>query len=321
MIAVIIPCYRTRAYILPLIAQIGTEVDRIYVIDDACPEKTGTYVEKECCDPRVIVIFHGHNQGVGGAVVSGYRQALEDGAEIVIKLDGDGQMNPALIPRFISPILNGTADYTKGNRFFDLRLLTSMPKIRLLGNAGLSFICKLCTGYWNMMDPTNGYTAIHVSVLKLLPLHKLDKRYFFESDILFRLNTVRAVVYDIPMQSKYEGEVSSLRIGEVILAFPLKYINRLWKRIFYSYFLRDFNVGSIALVVGSLLFSFGVVQGAIAWYHSIISGIPATSGTVMLASLPIILGFQSLLAAINFDVANVPKDPVQKLFNHELPNT
>lgn len=317
MIAVVIPCYRTKAYILPLIAQLGTEVDKIYVIDDACPEMTGKYVKTECRDPRLTVLFHTKNLGVGGAVVTGYRQALHDGASIVLKLDGDGQMDPNLIPKFIAPIVSGKADYVKGNRFFDLQLLSAMPKVRLIGNAALSFINKACTGYWNVMDPTNGYTAIHANILRSMPLHKLDKRYFFESDLLFRLSILRAVVYDLPIKAKYDGEVSSLRIGRVILGFPPKYVVRFFKRIFYSYFLRDFNVGTIELLVGMLLCTVGVLYGACSWYRSLTSGIPATSGTVMLASLPIILGFQSLLAALNYDVANVPKEPLHKLLNDQ----
>ncbi|MBD2021111.1 glycosyltransferase family 2 protein [Leptolyngbya sp. FACHB-36] len=310
MIAVVIPCYRTKAFILPLLAQIGQDVDRIYVVDDACPERTGLYVKECCCDPRLTVIFHAENQGVGGAVLSGYVKAIDDGATVIVKLDGDGQMDPSLLPKFVIPILNGKADYVKGNRFFDLQLLESMPLIRLIGNAALSFISKACTGYWDIMDPTNGYTAVHAKILRMLPLHKIDKRYFFESDLLFRLSIVRAVVCDMPMKAKYEDEVSSLRINRVLAEFPGKYVNRFFKRIFYSYFLRDFNVGSVELLVGLFLMTIGALFGIYHWYTSNQTGIPATSGTVMLASLPIILGFQSLLAAVSYDVCNVPKRPV-----------
>ncbi|MDX2232650.1 MAG: glycosyltransferase family 2 protein [Leptolyngbyaceae cyanobacterium bins.349] len=317
VIAVVIPCYKTKPYILAVIAQIDAEVDRIYVIDDACPQQTGNYVKETCGDRRVSVVFHAHNQGVGGAVVSGYQQALQDGATIIVKLDGDGQMNPKLIPQLIRPILNGRADYAKGNRFFDLRSLHPMPTTRLIGNTGLSFINKLCSGYWQIMDPTNGFTAIHAQVLTLMPLHKLSKRYFFESDVLFRLSTIRAVVYDVPMQAKYDGEVSSLNISRVFLEFPGKYANRFFKRIFYTYFLRDFNAGSLQLVVGLTLISVSSIFGMGAWHRSIMTGIPATSGTVMLASLPIILGFQALLAALNYDVVHVPKEPLHLMFDEE----
>ncbi|MBD1937972.1 glycosyltransferase family 2 protein [Microcoleus sp. FACHB-68] len=313
-VAVVIPCFNVKKHILEVIDKIGSEVNLIYVIDDKCPEATGDYVNSYCQDSRVKVIFHPTNRGVGGAVVSGYREAIAAGATIIIKIDGDGQMEPALIPKFIKPIAGDLADYVKGNRFFDLDLLASMPKLRLIGNALLSFVSKMCSGYWDIMDPTNGYTAIHASVLKMIPLHKLDKRYFFESDMLFRLNTVRAVVYDLPMAAKYGEEISHLKIGRVMLIFPCKYINRFFKRIFYNYFLRDFNIGSVELIVAIILISLGLIFGLYNWYLSIQRGIPATSGTVMLASLPIILGFQSLLAAINYDVTNVPKMPVHKIW-------
>lgn len=314
-IAVVIPCFKVKKYILEVLAKIGSDVHIIYVIDDRCPEGTGDFVKSRCQDSRVKVIFHSTNKGVGGAVISGYREAMADGATIIIKVDGDGQMEPALIPRFIKPIAGGVADYVKGNRFFDLDSLVSMPKLRLIGNAGLSFINKMASGYWDIMDPTNGYTAIHSSALKMIPLHKIDKRYFFESDMLFRLNTVRAVVYDLPMAAKYGEEISHLKISRVILAFPCKYINRFLKRIFYNYFLRDFNIGSVELIVSLILIVLGSAFGFYNWYLSIHRGIPATSGTVMLASLPIILGFQSLLAAINYDVTNIPRMPVHKIWD------
>lgn len=312
-IAVVIPCYRVKKHILNVIYKIPPEVDKIYIIDDECPENTGIYVQESTEDTRIKIIFHPTNKGVGGAVISGYREALADGAQIIIKLDGDGQMEPALIPQFIKPIKHGIADYVKGNRFFDLDLLTSMPKLRLIGNAGLSFINKMASGYWDIMDPTNGYTAIHSSVLKMLPLHKIDKRYFFESDMLFRLNTIRAVVYDLPMAAKYEDEKSQMKISRIILTFPGKYINRILKRIFYNYFLRDFNIGSVELIAAIILISIGSIFGIYNWYLSLITNITATSGTVMLASLPIILGFQSLLAAINYDVTNIPRIPIHKI--------
>lgn len=312
-IAVVIPCYRVKKHILELLSKIPPEVEKIYIIDDECPEKTGLHVQNSTQDPRIKIIFHTTNKGVGGAVISGYREAIADGAKIIIKIDGDGQMEPALIPQFIKPIKNGIADYVKGNRFFDLDLITSMPKLRLIGNAGLSFINKIASGYWDIMDPTNGYTAIHSSVLKMLPLHKIDKRYFFESDMLFRLNTIRAVVYDLPMAAKYGDEKSQMKISRIILTFPGKYIKRIFKRIFYNYFLRDFNIGSVELMAAIILITLGTTFGLYNWHLSLTKNIPATSGTVMLASLPIILGFQSLLAAINYDVTNIPRIPLHKI--------
>lgn len=312
MVSVVIPSYRVKKHILGLIERIGSEVGKIYVVDDRCPESSGKHVEENCRDERVEVIFHEKNKGVGGAVISGYKRALEQGASIAIKLDGDGQMDPALIPQFIAPIQRGEADYVKGNRFFNLESLSRMPRLRLFGNSALSLINKFVNGYWNVMDPTNGYTAIHANALKLLPLDKIEERYFFESDMLFRLGVVRAVVYDLPMSAHYADEQSSLKISQVLFEFPPKYMKRFFKRLFYNYFLRDFHAATIELVLGTILFLFGVVAGIIFWVQSVSSGQVATSGSVMLAALPVILGTQLLLSALNFDIQNIPEKPLSK---------
>lgn len=308
--AVVIPCYRVRRHIEDVLAGIGPEVDGIFVVDDCCPEGTGRFVEETVKDPRVRVIFHAENRGVGGAMITGYRAALEAGAEIVVKLDGDGQMDARLVPQLTAPLRAKTADYAKGNRFFHPDYLLRMPKIRVLGNTLLSFANKLISGYWDLMDPANGFTAIHRTALQLLPLEKIDPRYFFESDMLFRLNVARAVVTDMPMRAVYAGEKSNLRIGRVLLVFPWLYLNRWVKRLFFNYFLRDFNAGTLALVFGLILVTFGTVFGLYHWLAGEFSGTEATAGTVMLAALPVILGFQLLLFFLQFDILSVPKKPL-----------
>ena len=185
-VAVVIPCYRVVPFILDVIGRIGPEVHAIYCVDDACPDDSGEHVRAGCVDPRVVVkTTDSRNQGVGGATMTGYRTALQAGADVIVKLDGDGQMKPEMIRRFLRPIVLGRADYTKGNRFFKIESLRSMPRLRLFGNAGLSFFTKLSSGYWHIMDPTNGYVAIHQRVLGEL-IEKISARYFFESDLLFR---------------------------------------------------------------------------------------------------------------------------------------
>lgn len=192
----------------------------IYVVDDGCPEKQGPSSNNIAVhDARVKVIYHECNKGVGGAVLTGYAKAIVDGANIIVKLDGDGQMNPDLIPNFIQPILDYECDYTKGNRFYDARYLREMPAIRIFGNAVLSFFTKFSTGYWNLFDPTNGYTAIHSAIASRLVVSKISHRYFFESDILFRLSIIRAAVQDVPMESRYRDEVSNLRVRKILFEF------------------------------------------------------------------------------------------------------
>jgi glycosyltransferase involved in cell wall biosynthesis len=263
-------------------------------------------------DSRICCLVHEQNMGVGAAVVTGYKQALKDGAEVIVKLDGDGQMDPAGIPRLIGPIARGEADYVKGNRFYHLEGLRTMPFLRLIGNAGLSFLSKMSSGYWELFDPTNGYTAIHASLVGELPLDKLSRRYFFESDILFRLNVLRAAVTEVPMEARYADEGSSLSLLKTLVQFPLFHARNCLKRIFYNYFLRGFSMASINLVVGLALLTFGVVFGVTKWVVSIESSAFASPGTVMLAGLPVLLGCQLLLSFIAFDIANVPHIPIHQ---------
>jgi glycosyltransferase involved in cell wall biosynthesis len=320
-VSVVIPCYKVREHILGVIRRVPESVSTIYVVDDCCPEGTGRYVQSHCDDPRLQpVIFHEQNEGVGGAMISGYRAALAAGSTVIVKIDGDGQMDPRLVDRFVEPIVAGRADYTKGNRFFDIELVASMPRVRLFGNSVVSLINKLVCGYWNIMDPSNGYTAIHATALRHLPLDRIAPRYFFESDMLFQLNIARAVVMDIPMKARYGAETSNMSIANVALKFPGKYVVRFFKRIFYNYFLRDFNAGTVELVLGALLIAAGVSYGILRWSMSFESGIAATSGQVMLSALPILLGFQLLISAVAFDISHVPTIPLHVLMAPSRPH-
>ncbi len=311
-IAVVIPCYRVRAHVLDVIAAIGPEVAAIYAVDDACPDGSGTLVSRECRDPRVTVLTHTVNQGVGGATLTGMHRAAEEGATVVVKIDGDGQMDPALLPRIVRPILEGEADYAKGNRFHDLDQLREMPTVRLIGNAALSFFSKLSSGYWNVFDPTNGYVAIQGDVLMALPRDKIARRYFFESDMLFRLNLARAVVVDVPMAARYRDETSHLKIGEEIPRFLAAHLRNFAKRLFYSYVLRDVSIASIYLLLALLLLPAGVLLGVAGWSWNAAHGVPATAGTVMLAGLPVMLGVQFLVAFLAYDTGAVPQRPIHK---------
>ena len=306
-IAVLIPSYKVKSHILEVIRLIGPEVCKIYVVDDCCPDGSGDFVIQHCTDERVIVLRNPVNLGVGGAVMTGYRAAIADGIDIIVKIDGDGQMDPSLISDFVSPIIAGNADYTKGNRFFNLEKISEMPKIRLFGNAVLSFMTKLSSGYWELYDPTNGYTAIHSEVAKHLPLDKISQRYFFETDMLFRLNTLGAVVIDIPMDAKYEDEVSNLKVSKVIGEFLLKHIRNFGKRIFYNYYLRGMSLASIELPFGLILLTTGSTFGISHWIESLQQNVPTPAGTVMLSALPVIIGFQLLLAFIGHDISSSPR--------------
>lgn len=314
-VAVVVPAYRVRNRILGVLSDMPKWINSIYVVDDACPEHSGDFVEAHCDDRRVRVLRHEINMGVGGAVMTGYMRALQDGADVLVKMDGDGQMDPLLLPQLLGPIVRGEADYTKGNRFYDLDRISRMPVMRLVGNAVLSFMTKISSGYWDIFDPTNGYTALHARVAAKLPLQKISQRYFFETDMLFRLNTIRAVVVDVPMDARYEGESSSLRIGRIAHEFLLKHLRNTGKRIFYNYFLRDLSLASLLLLAGLGFVTAGGALGISYWYRSYASGIPTLPGSVTLVALLVIIGIQLLLGFLAQDISSVPRKPLHALLS------
>ena len=311
-IAVVIPSFRVTNQILDVLSGIGPEVSNIFVVDDSCPDNSGDFVEKNSKDKRVTVLRHRENQGVGGAVITGYKAALEAGVDIVVKVDGDGQMDPALIPTLVEPILAGEADYAKGNRFDSLEDLYEMPRLRIFGNAVLSLWSKQSTGYWRITDPTNGFTAIHRKALENIHLDKLRKTYFFESDMLFRLSIINAVVTDVPMKARYGEEKSHLKIRKVLVEFPIRHTINLLKRIFYRYYLREWSIASIELPVGLSLLVFGVWFGIASFIEASGAGRATTVGQVTVAAIGIILGVQLLLSFLAFDVSSEPKIPRQR---------
>lgn len=312
-VAVVIPCYRVRGQILEVLAGIPAQVERVFVIDDHCPDDSGGFVRERCADPRVSVHRNPRNLGVGGAVMAGYQLAADAGMDVVVKMDGDGQMDPAALPALIAPIVRGEADYTKGNRFYDLAQIGRMPRARIFGNAALSFLTKISSGYWDVFDPTNGYTALQARLVDKLPLGKISRRFFFETDMLFRLNLLRAVVVDVPMDAKYGAETSNLRIGKVLFDFSIKHVRNTFKRIFYGYFLRDLSLASIELLMGALFLGSGVLMGAYHWTESARTGVTASAGTVTLVALLVIVGIQLVLGFLAYDIASVPRRPIHRV--------
>ena len=316
-IAAIIPCYRVRNEAAEVVAGALEHADHAFVVDDCCPEQTGDLIEATFSSDPVPVLRHKKNKGVGGATITGYKAALSAGYDIFVKIDGDGQMDLDYLPALIRPVVSGDADYSKGTRFYGKRYLERMPMVRLLGNSMLSMLNKISSGYWNLMDPTNGYTALSRTAALDVEWWKVAKGYFFESDLLFRLNISRAVVQDVPIPARYGQENSSLSVHRAIPKFLLGHVKNFGKRYFYNYLLRDFSVGTVHSILGGGLLLFGVIFGIFAWVVSHQSGQNASVGTVMLATLPIILGFQLLLAALSFDIANVPTKPLQRLLPSE----
>jgi glycosyltransferase involved in cell wall biosynthesis len=305
-IAIVVPCYKVVKNADDLFARFGPEVHKIYAVDDACPENSGKYIEQNIKDPRIEVIYNKNNLGVGGAVLKGFQRARDDGFDIAVKIDGDGQMDPSLIQNFVRPIEKGMADYTKGNRFYNPSHLKSMPFRRLLGNAILSFVSKFSTGYWDIFDPTNGYIALNLNLLDWVDINKIDQRYFFETDLLFRVGLAKARVIDIPMVAIYEDEQSNLNGFSEAFRFMKGHLRNFSKRILYDYFLRDFSIASLELLIGLISLTFGLLYG-LANMHG---DTPASAGVVMLAALPFLTGIMLLLSFINYDVRKTPKTPM-----------
>jgi dolichol-phosphate mannosyltransferase len=308
VVAVVIPTYKAASHIEEVIGGLPQLVDHIIVVDDHCPEKSGEIAKRLAAkDSRIVVIFHEKNLGVGGAVATGYRKSLELDCDVVVKMDSDGQMDPQHLPALINPVASGEAGYAKGNRFVDFSALRSMPTLRLMGNSALSFMVKAASGYWNIMDPTNGYTAISADALRKVNLDKVARGFFFETDMLIRLNVHNVTIKDVAIPARYGTEKSNLNIGRILARFPFLLAKGLLRRFVLKYMIYDFNMASVYTIAGVPMILWGLVFGLIKWITNAMAGIPTPTGTVMLAVLPLILGTQFIIAAINIDIQNTPK--------------
>jgi glycosyltransferase involved in cell wall biosynthesis len=308
-IAVVVPAFCEAATIVQTISALPAFVDHIVAIDDASTD--GTYDALQTIrDSRLVLLKLPENGGVGAATLTGFTKAIALNADILVKMDGDGQMDPAQLPSFLDPILRGDADYVKGNRFVHTRELIQMPMLRRLGNIGLSFMTKLASGYWAIFDPSNGYVAIHSAVAKLLDPNRIHKRFFFESSVLLELGLHRAVVRDVYMPARYGDETSTLSERRALFEFPPLLFKGFLRRIMIQYFIRDFSAVSLFLIVGLCSTIFGVSWGVYHWILSAETQILTSTGTVMIAVLPIILGIQLLLQAAVLDIQNSPTEPL-----------
>ncbi|MGI9158973.1 MAG: glycosyltransferase family 2 protein [Saprospiraceae bacterium] len=307
-IALVIPCYNVATHIAQVIEGLPAFISWIIAVEDCSNDDTAAVLERlQMSNPRLICLRHEVNQGVGGAMLSGYEKALELGAAVVVKIDGDGQMDPGNIELLVKPLLKGKADFAKGNRFRDFRALRAMPIGRRIGNLGLSFIIKAASGYWHIFDPTNGFTAIKNETLAALDFSKIHKRYYFETSMLQELYFVNAVVQDVPMKARYGEEISGLSTVKTLFEFPPKLLLAVVRRILLKYYLIDFNVASLYLLVGLPLFLVGLAHGLANYFRYLSLHVGAPTGTVVIPTLMIILGFQLLLAAVSFDVNNYPQ--------------
>lgn len=301
-----IPMYDVAPHINGVIGGIPDFVDDIIAVDDAATDDTAGIVQA-ISDPRLTLVRHPVNQGVGAATVTGFRTALDRGADVLVKMDGDGQMDPNQIAALLNPIVSEGYAYAKGNRFLHEDALRDMPRIRLLGSFFLTFLSKLASGYWHLFDPANGYVAIDAAMLRNVPLERLARRYFFENDMLIHLNVFRARVKDVAMPARYGSERSSLRVGRALATFPLFLARGFWYRVYERHVLREFSAVAVFWFLGTVLLTWGTVFGAITWARSIAFHEVATTGTVMLSVLPFILGFQLALQAVLAEIQESPR--------------
>lgn len=301
-IAVAIPCYKVEQHLPHVVAGLPSFVDHVLLVDDHSPDGTPALVDRlAASDPRITALHHPVNQGVGGAMKSAYRKAIEMNVDVVVKVDGDGQMDAS----YIEPLVQALADaeFSKGNRLFDRRQLHRMPAVRRMGNMGIGFMVKAASGYWNVSDPVNGFFAIRTATLRLMDLDRLADRFFFESSQLIELHYTGARIAEVPMPAIYADERSNLSIGKTLLSFPPRLLGAYIRRLHLSYFVFDFNICSLYLLVGLPSFLFGLVFGLCEWIHYASISSPSPTGTIMVAVLTFVLGFQMLLAAAQYDIS------------------
>jgi len=305
-IHVVVPAYNEQSLVGRVVESMPAWVDRIFVVDDCSTDATARAATTSG-DPRVTLLRTPQNVGVGGATVLGYRHALDAGADVVVKMDGDGQMAPEALPALLDAVLEGGADYAKGNRFLQRELVHRMPFERIVGNVVLTFLTKLASGYWQVFDPQNGYTAVRAAVLRVLPLDRLHPGFFFENDMLVRLNVHNFRVIDVPTPTVYGEERSHLSIPAVMSTFPLLLIRRFFFRVIEKYVIRDFSPIALFLFVGLASLAFGTILGVGLWVHAYRTGLPTPTGSIILFLLAEVVGFQLCLQAIVLDIQASPR--------------
>lgn len=306
-IAAVVPAYKEEAMIARVVETMPDYVDHIVIVDDCSPDDTSAAALAPG-DPRVTLIRHKVNQGVGGAIITGHRAALELGADVNVIMAGDAQMDPDHLPQLLDRVTDDGYGFAKANRFFSPESFHGMPKYRVFGNIALSFLTKLASGYWHLFDPQNGYTAIRAEVLRRLPLENVARRYSFENDLLIHLNILQVSAVDVPIPAVYGDEVSSIRLSRVIPELLSLLTRGFWRRIWYRYVLWSFSPIALLLVGGLMLFGFGFVV-AIWVCFQIASSVVATAATVMLAALPLMVGTQMLLSSLQLDIQASPSKP------------
>jgi glycosyltransferase involved in cell wall biosynthesis len=300
-VAVVVPAFNEERLIGDTIAGIPAFVDRIYVVDDASRDRTGERV-KLLDNPRVLLLEHPHNVGVGGAILTGYGRALTERIDVTCVMAADNQMDPEELESLVRPVAAGEVDYAKANRLTSGQAWELIPKTRYLGNALLSLLTKIASGYWHVADSQAGYTALGLETLRRLDLPRIYKRYGFPNDMLVHLNVVNARVRDVPSRPIYGvGERSGIKIRKVVPRISWLLVKGFFWRLREKYVIRDFHPLVFFYAFGFLATLAGLVLGGIEIGYRI-AGNAVSVGTVVLIALLLISGSQFTLFAMWFDM-------------------
>ncbi|KAF5076429.1 Undecaprenyl-phosphate 4-deoxy-4-formamido-L-arabinose transferase [anaerobic digester metagenome] len=304
-IAVVVPCYNEESQIEQVIATIPDYIDAIVVIDDVSRDNTIKVIERaQQGNPKVVLIKHDKNQGVGGAIASGYKWARDNNMDIAVVMAGDGQMDPDELPKLIEPIVNGETDYTKTNRLFYGDAFNQIPKVRYFGNSILSLLTKIASGYWHIADSQSGYTAIGKEPLQLIDWNKMYKRYGQPNDLLVRLNIYNFRVRDIITKPVYNvGEKSKMKVHHVVFTIGWLLIKQFFFRLKEKYVIRDFHPLVFFYFFGFFLMAASIPLFVRFMYFWIaFNHIPKVNFLAWMFA--VIMGIQFILFAMWFDMDN-----------------
>lgn len=304
-IIVITPAYNEANHIAKVINGLPDYIDNIVIVNDASTDNTEQVIMANM-NPRVIYLKNEKNCGYGGSVTRAVNKAIELGADIAVKMDGDNQMDPKYLPDLLDPICEHGYDYTKGNRFFSKEGLKGMPKHRVLGSIILTFMTRLASGYWRMFDAQNGYYAIGPRALNEIDFDSLSQGWSYGNDLLINLNILGMKIKGIPIPAVYGDEVSHMRMWKVIPNLGTFLFLGFFRRFYRKYVLRGIHPIALFFFSGLTLLTWGIGFGLLAWHHSSATGVPATTGTVMLAAIPLLMGFEMLLWSLVLDIQEDP---------------
>jgi glycosyltransferase involved in cell wall biosynthesis len=300
-VAVVVPAFQEELLVAETIRGIPAFVDLIVVVDDHSSDGTADRA-RDLGDPRAEVIEHVENRGVGGAIATGYARCRELGVDVTCVMAGDNQMDPGELLALVGPVARGEVDYAKANRLVSGEAWQLIPRSRYLGNAVLSLLTKIASGYWHVADSQAGYTALSLEALRRLDLERLYRRYGFPNDMLVHLNVQSARVRDVPSRPVYGvGERSGIRIRHVAPRIAWLLFKGFWWRLKEKYVIRDFHPLVFFYVLGILMSVVGFLLGVVVAASRIFWGNEITTATVVLVALLLVSGTQFTLFAMWFD--------------------